>query len=416
MSGNRKAWPRVIVHADMDAFYAAIEQLDDPALRGRPILVGPKSDRGVVLTASYEARPAGVGSAMPMAQARRRCPEALIVPPRFERYREVSAAIMAVFADFAPRVEALSLDEAFLDMSGAERFFGAPERLGRRLKEAVRDATGGLTVSVGISATKFVAKVASDYAKPDGLTVVAPEKAPGWLAPLSVASLWGAGPKTQAVLRELGYSTLGEIAGRDTRALIARLGKLGRRFAALARGEDPREVAAARVSKSVSAELTLESDLTSRRDVEFYLQQAADSVGRRLRRTGLVCRGVRVKLKSADFRVSTRQRALASPTSVSEDLLETALRLLETFPATGPLRLVGLGAYRLERALPSEQLDLPIAASDRQRRLQGALDSIDARYGAGMIRRGGALMRNARVTPAVNLDFLQSPPDADEEE
>jgi DNA polymerase-4 len=160
----------------MDAFYAAIEQLDDPTLRGKPLLVGPPSARGVVLTASYEARPYGVGSAMPMAQARRMCPSAIIVPPRFDRYQEVSQTIMAVFSNFSPEVEALSLDEAFLDMSGSEGLFGEPECIGRRLKAAIRDATGGLTASVGLSATKYVAKVASGFRKPDGLTVVSPEE------------------------------------------------------------------------------------------------------------------------------------------------------------------------------------------------------------------------------------------------
>ena len=164
----------------MDAFYAAIEQLDDSALAGRPILVGPRSERGVVLTASYEARPYGVGSAMPMAKARRLCPSAVIVPPRFDRYQEVSRTIMKVFADFTPDVETLSLDEAFLDMSGSERLLGNPETVGRRLKRAVREATGGLTASVGISATKYVAKVASAYQKPDGLTVVSPKDARAW--------------------------------------------------------------------------------------------------------------------------------------------------------------------------------------------------------------------------------------------
>jgi DNA polymerase IV len=156
-------WPRVIVHADMDAFYAAVEQLDDPTLRGKPVLVGPPSNRGVVLTASYEARPYKVGSAMPMARARRLCPDAIVVPPRFERYQQISQIVMNVFADFSPHVEPLSLDEAFLDMSGADRIFGPPETIGRRIKEAVRSATGGLTVSIGLSGTKYVAKVASGY-------------------------------------------------------------------------------------------------------------------------------------------------------------------------------------------------------------------------------------------------------------
>jgi len=179
----------------MDAFYAAIEQLDDPSLRGKPLLVGPPSARGVVLTASYEARPYGVGSAMPMAQARRMCPSAIVVPPRFDRYQEVSRTIMEVFSNFSPEVEALSLDEAFLDMSGSEGLFGDPVSIGRRLKTAICDATGGLTASVGLSATKYVAKVASACRKPDGLTVVSPEDAKAWLAPLSVSWLWGAGPR-----------------------------------------------------------------------------------------------------------------------------------------------------------------------------------------------------------------------------
>src|SRR3954452_22178075 len=172
MIRSEKLWPRIVAHADMDAFYAAVEQLDDPALRGRPVLVGPPTGRGVVLTASYEARPYGVGSAMPMAEARCRCPSAVIVPPRFDRYQEVSTTIMGIFANFSPEVEAISLDEAFLDLTGSEQLFGDPESIGRRLKNAIREATGGLTASVGFSATKYVAKVASAYRKPDGLTVV----------------------------------------------------------------------------------------------------------------------------------------------------------------------------------------------------------------------------------------------------
>ncbi|MCZ6476559.1 MAG: DNA polymerase IV, partial [Gammaproteobacteria bacterium] len=183
MSPSRRSWERIVAHADMDAFYAAVEQLDDPALRGRPVLVGPNSRRGVVLTASYEARPYNVGSAMPMARAVRLCPDAVVVPPRFDRYEEVSVTIMNVFSDFSPDVEPLSLDEAFLEMSGAEDLFGSPRSMGQRLKQAVREATGGLTVSVGLSGTKYVAKVASAHRKPDGLTLVAPAHARAWLAP-----------------------------------------------------------------------------------------------------------------------------------------------------------------------------------------------------------------------------------------
>ena len=242
MSRHLQDWDRIVAHADMDSFYAAVEQLDDPALRGRPVLVGPDSGRGVVLTASYEARPFGVGSAMSMAQARRLCPEAVIVPPRFKRYQALSKIIMAVFSDFSPIVEPLSLDEAFLEMTGAEGLFGDPEDMGRRVKAAVREATGGLAVSVGLSGTKYVAKVASDFSKPDGLTVVPPASAREWLAPLPVSKLWGAGRKTQARLETFGFRTIGDIADADPAFLVDRLGKMGAHFFSLAHAKDPRRV------------------------------------------------------------------------------------------------------------------------------------------------------------------------------
>ena len=219
-------WPRIIVHADMDAFYAAVEQLDDPSLRGRPLLVGSDSARGVVLTASYEARVSGAGSAMPMHRARRLCPEALVVPPRFERYQEISELVMRTFGDFSPVVEPLSLDEAFLDMTGSTRLFGDPKSIGLRIKDAVRESTGGLTASVGISATRYVAKVASGFRKPDGLTIVPPASMREWLAPQPVANLWGAGPKTAERLRTSGFETIGQVASADAAALEGAFGAL----------------------------------------------------------------------------------------------------------------------------------------------------------------------------------------------
>ena len=234
-------WPKIIVHADMDAFYAAVEQLDNPALRGKPILVGPKSTRGVVLTASYEARPFGVGSAMPVAEARRRCPEAIMVSPRFDRYQEISSQIMAVFADFSPRVEALSLDEAFMEMTGAEHFFGPPPSMGRKIKEAVYRATK-LNISVGVSTTKYVAKVASAHDKPNGLTIVPADQAIKWLAPLPIGRLWGVGKKTAAKLHALNIYTVGDIAAMDERTLIGHLGHAGGHFHKLAHAIDPRRV------------------------------------------------------------------------------------------------------------------------------------------------------------------------------
>jgi DNA polymerase-4 len=396
----------VIVHADMDAFYAAIEQLDDPSLRGRPLLIGPNSVRGVVLTASYEARPFGVGSAMPMARARRLCPDALIVPPRFERYQEVSKIIMSLFADFSPRVEALSLDEAFLDMTGAERLFGSPESIGRKLKAAVREATGGLTASVGISGTKYVAKVASGHAKPDGLTIVPPADAKAWLAPQPVGNLWGAGPKTVARLTDLGLATIGDVAASDAEWLVQSLGELGRRFRALSWGEDWREVARTHESRGLSSERTLSVDIAARPEIEAHLRAAAETVAQRLRRRGLLARGVRMKLKRSDFRIITRQQSLGSPTDVAADLFAVAVALLAALDDPGPFRLVGLGAYELAERCFEPQLGLPLDGSGRARRLETTIDRLASRFGAGVVQRASELVADRGVGIASNLDFL----------
>jgi DNA polymerase-4 len=227
----------------MDAFYAAVEQLDDPKLRGRPLMIGSPGNRGVVLTASYEARPYGVGSAMPLARARKLCPDALVVRPRFARYREISANVMRVFGDFSPDVEAISLDEAFLEMTGAENIFGPPANMGRKLKDAVFEATGGLTVTVGISSTKYVAKVASGHEKPNGLTIVPPENAKAWLAPMPVSRLWGVGAKTEPRLLKLGLRTIGDVANADPKWLERNLGRAGAHYYALSNAQDPRRVA-----------------------------------------------------------------------------------------------------------------------------------------------------------------------------
>ena len=389
----------------MDAFYAAVEQLDDPSLRGKPILVGPTSARGVVLTASYEARPYGVGSALPMVEARRRCPVAIVVPPRFERYQAVSRSVMKVFRDFSPAVEALSLDEAFLDMTGSERLLGTPERFGRRLKDAVRDATGGLTVSVGISGTKFVAKVASGHAKPDGLTIVPPDRARAWLAPQPVSRLWGAGPKTAARLEALGLATIGDVAAADPDELATLLGAHGRRLHALARAEDPREVMPSRPAKSLGSEITLDEDTRSREEIAFHLRREADKVARRLRKAGLRARGVRVKLKRHDFRLLTRQRALGEPTDVADDLYRAALSLLDAFGALAPIRLIGLAAFDLEAGEAGDQPDL-LAPRKRMRDLELTLDKLADRFGEHVVKRASAL-REARAAGTPNLDFLR---------
>ncbi len=406
MSASTGEWPRTIVHADMDAFYAAIEQLDDPTLRGRPLLVGPNSARGVVLTASYEARPFGVGSAMPMQRARRLCPQALIVPPRFERYQEVSKQVMDVFGTFSPQVEALSLDEAFIDMTGSERLFGPPAAIGARIKAAVREATGGLTASVGISGTRYVAKVASGHDKPDGLTIVPPERAREWLAPLPVESLWGAGAKTAKRLRDAGYETIGQVARAEADTLARSFGSLGMRFHEIANAVDPRMVAISRRSQSMGSERTLATDVSSVRELKLYLRAAAETVAQRLRRRGLVAGGVRIKLKRSDFQILTRQDRLAEPTDVSAVLSTKAVELLSHVEDPGPFRLVGLAAFELARVAADSQLSLLPSAGTRDRSLETAIDALEQRFGAGVVQRGGDLYGDRGVGVPTNLDFL----------
>jgi DNA polymerase-4 len=401
-----RTWPDIIVHADMDAFYASVEQLDDPALRGRPVLVGPRSGRGVVLTASYEARPYGVGSAMPMVEALRRCPHAMVVPPRFERYSDVSAQIMAVLRDFSPRVEPLSLDEAFVDMGGAERIFGAPAAMGHAIKSAVFDATAGLTISVGIATTKYVAKVASAHNKPNGLTVIAPGTEADWLAPQDVGRLWGVGPKTRARLIAAGLETIGALAATPVATLEACLGSTGAHLHELALGHDPRRVTPGRRARSMGCDRTLERDVTDPVEIGRHLQRAADRLARRLREKGLTAGGVRLRLKTRDFRLSSRQCTLAAPTDVAGELHRTALAMLSRFPSAGPFRLVGLAVFDLRA--PTEAPQLELLVDERARRLEVALDSIAGRWGPAALRRARDLDRSTVLAGAPNLDRVDT--------
>ena len=243
-----------------------------------------------------------------------------------------------MFADFSPDVEALSLDEAFLEMTGSEQLFGDPESIGRRLKTAIREATGGLTASVGLSATKYVAKVASACQKPDGLTVVAPDKAKTWLAPLPVSWLWGAGPKTQARLHCLGLHTVGDVADADPNSFPRNLGNAGLHFYTLAQAEDPRPVLGRRTSKSIGSEHTLDKDVREKADIKRHLHRSADTIGRRLRQKSYIALGVSVKLKTTDFKLLTRQHRLSEPTDVTERLYSVGVELLDEFNHPGPFR------------------------------------------------------------------------------
>jgi DNA polymerase-4 len=391
----------------MDAFYASVEQLDNPSLRGKALIVGPNSNRGVVLTASYEARKFGVKSAMPMAEARRRCPDMTVVPPRFERYQELSARIMGAFENFSPNVEAISLDEAFLDMSGAEGIFGPPSKMAQQIQQAVSDATDGLTASVGIASTKYVAKVASDFNKPNGLTVVPPEDAVVWLDPMPVRRLWGAGPKTVPRLEQLGLFTIGDVRRADPEWLRRHLGHAGPHFQSLANANDPRPVKLRRVAKSMGSDRTLLNDIVEREDIEHYLRRSADRIGRRLREKNYHCRGVRVKLKTSDFQLLSRQALLPESTDSSDRLFEVAVDLLSQFESTNRYRLVGLAAYDLIRAGEHSQLDL-FTAHGKPQALERTIDEVIRRFGKDVVKRAADLGKPRTIADTTpNLDFIE---------
>ncbi len=372
---------RVIFHVDMDAFYAAIEVHDNPRLAGLPLIVGGPRQRGVVSTASYEARAFGIRSAMPMSEAMRRCPQAVVLPVRMERYVEVSGQVMAVFDRFSPSVESLSLDEAFLDMTGTEALFGPPERTAARLRAEVRADTG-LTCSVGVAANKFLAKLASELNKPDGMTLVPFGGEKAFLAPLAVSRLWGVGPKTNARLQALRLATIGDIAAADPAWLRRELGQLGDHVWALANALDDREVEPDRDRKSVASEETLATDVRGRAAVESLLLPHAERVARHLRAEGLRALGVRVKLRYQDgFQLATRDHRLGTPFDDSDTLFREACRLLARLDLDRPIRLVGVGAFDVAPAGDAGQGDLFAAPSQKRSDLEHALDDLRARFG-----------------------------------
>jgi len=383
---------RQIVHVDMDAFYASVEQRDDPALRGRPLIVGGPSRRGVVCAASYEARPFGVRSAMPMGEALRRCPEALVVPPRMGRYASVSAEIFAIFRRYTPLVEGLSLDEAFLDVTRSRSLFGDGETIARAIKQSIRDELA-LTASAGVAPCKFAAKIASDLQKPDGLVVVHADELDAFLRPLPIERMWGLGPKAVAVLHPAGFRTFDDLARAPRSRLEALLGVAhAHHVQSLARGLDDREVCPDREAVSVGAEETFEQDLTGRRPMELRLLALAERVGRRLVTAGLAGRGVTLKVKYADFSLKTRSVTLPAPILDRQSLYQAATTLLDRVPP-GPVRLLGISVSALA-PVDGAQQSLALfadASPERRRRLEEVVAKIDDRFGGKRLRPAALL-------------------------
>jgi len=362
---------RVIIHADLDAFYASVEQLDDPDLRGRPVVVGgPPEARGVVMAASYEARDFGVRSAMPMGRALRLCRHAVRVPPRFDRYGEVSHRVMALFREVTPLVEPLSLDEAFLDASQQADEHGGPYSLARYLKAQVKERTG-LTLSVGVAANKLVAKVASDRGKPDGLVLVPEGGEAEFLAPLKTRALWGVGPKAEMALSAAGFQTIGQIAAAEPARLETALGSRGRWLYALARGLDDSRVSTEHQRKSVGAENTFPRDLTDGPALRAELDRIAQSVARRLERSGFRARTIVLKLRYANFHTITRQSSQPLPTDDSGEVMAAATALLDSAAKPGDLfRLIGIHATNLVTGEPRQmELWVQMREAARETRL-----------------------------------------------
>ncbi|OGQ18438.1 MAG: hypothetical protein A2138_14355 [Deltaproteobacteria bacterium RBG_16_71_12] len=381
-------WARATMHVDMDAFYASVEQHDHPELLGRAVIVGGSSRRAVVCAASYEARRFGVKSAMPMFAASRLCPHAVVLPVRMGRYLEVSKRLMALFGRFSPTVEPLSVDEAFLDVTGTEGLFGPPAEAAWKVQRAVRDELG-LSCSVGVAASKYVAKVASDLKKPGGLVVVPPGEERSFLEPLGVERLWGVGPKAAEQLRAAGYVTIGDVARAERAALERRFGALGLHIAALAAGEDERPVDDRHERKSLGAERTLEHDIRGPERVLRELLPLCDDVAAALRAKRLRAGGVRLKLKYADFRSVTREARLEEPVQDAASLRAALERLVKKADTARPMRLVGVTATALvDEDAPRQPGLFTQPTAERGERLEHAVDKIRDRFGDDALVRG----------------------------
>jgi DNA polymerase-4 len=380
---------RSILHIDMDAFYASVEQRDAPELRGKPVLVGGSARRGVVVAASYESRPFGARSAMPMAQALRLCPHAIVVPPRHARYAEVSVQVFAIFERYTPLVEGLSLDEAFLDVSASHALFGSAEQIARRIKGDVRRELE-LTASIGLASCKFAAKIASDLGKPDGLLIV-PDDVAGFLAPLPLERMWGVGPKAAVRLRDDGLRTIGDLAQASEERLRGLLGSWGAEVQLLAQGIDPRAVVPDRDARSIGSEQTFERDLRRTADLERQLLKHAQEVARRLTRQKLFARVVRIKVKYADFELRTRQRQLREPVMDTDSIYGAARELLRELPANRKgIRLVGVAVAELSDG-PGQPTLFPDAQDERRRRLQQVAVQLGERFGSAGVTRAALL-------------------------
>ncbi len=387
MTGQSEQIPRTIIHVDMDAFYASVEVLDNPELKGKPVVVGGTSDRSVVSAASYEARRYGIHSAMATVKARKLCPRAIFLPVRMARYREVSQLVMAVFQRFTPLVEPISLDEAFLDVTGSVGLFGEGPVIAGEIKKLIREETG-LTASAGVATSKLVAKIASDLQKPDGLTLVEAGQEREFLAHLPVSKLWGAGRKTIESLALLNVKTIGDLAALSPAFLTRRFGKHGRHLHLTANGIDDRPVIPTREAKSIGHEETFSEDLTDLAVIKRELLELATKVGERLRRHERQGQTITVKIKYYDFSTNSRSLTLAEPTIDTMNIFQQGWKLLRrTEAGSKPVRLVGISVSNLSASENRYQLDMfgKTRQREKKRSLNEAVDQINRKFGGQTI-------------------------------
>lgn len=387
---------RWILHTDMDAFYAAIEQHDHPEYQGKPVIVGANPQagkgRGVVSAASYEARTFGIHSAMPIRHAFQRCPQGVFLPVRISRYRESSDRIFLIFQRYTDLVEPLSLDEAFLDVTGSIQLYGPAEDIGHRIQQEIQNEEG-LSASVGIASNKFVAKVASDLEKPRGFVIVQPGTEAGFLKNLPIERLWGAGPKTATQLHRIGCNTIGDVADYSTRVLMKTFGTHGLHLQELARGIDSRKVIPEEPAKSIGAETTFDEDTRDIMVIHATLLQLAEQVGRRLRRAGVRSQTVTLKYRDELFHTVTRASSVEDTTDQASELYRRSLALLERIPRSKKkVRLLGITASKLTPTEESgDQLSLFEPSPEKAQQLTTALDAIQEKFGTDVISRASVL-------------------------
>ncbi len=388
---------RTILHIDMDAFFAAVEQNDHPEWRGKPVVVGsdPQAGRGrgVVSTCSYEARRFGIHSAMPISQAWKLNPDAIYVRPRGSRYAGISRQVMAILADFSPDREQLSIDEAFLDITSTQKLFGGAEAMAVRIKTEIRTSTG-LTASIGIAPNKFVAKIASDLRKPDGLVIVPEGGVEPFLAPLEISRLWGCGPKTVPVMQAMGIFTIGDLAARSQKELVDRFGQTGLHFWRLARGLDERPVSNDHAARSMSRETTFMTDCSDEEEMRSTLLGLCDDLAYDMRRHAVRGCTITLKIRLADFTTFTRSRSLERATDSSEELFSHAMQLFASFKREGQkVRLLGVALSRLQQG--EGQMELFREGDERKEKVDSIMDDVRKKFGAGAISRA-SLLQNRR--------------------